>query len=204
MKIFVPLFVALLLGLPAFSQPPQVEPPSSPPVSPLSGTEGAVPVGEPTDIGAVYRLVATGFQPLEMQWAAHEGRSGLFAPLQSVLVLRGGRASVRFRPSDALEFVVRSPLPVLDPNGPDPQEFILFRLRGNDRERLLLLDEAGTFDRKGPEGVHVRVQPFGPFSYKLIAPQPLPAGEYAFKYGVGLRNQNVYAFGIDDPNSDKP
>ncbi|CAN0394306.1 unnamed protein product, partial [Phaeothamnion confervicola] len=157
----------------------------------------------PTDIGAVYRLVTTGFQPLEMQWATHEGRSGLFAPMQSVLVLRGGRSPVRYRPTDPLEFVVRSPLPVLDPNGPDPQEFILFHLRADDKERLMVLDETGTFDRKGPEGIHVRVQPFGPFSYKLIAPQPLAAGEYAFKYGVGLHNQNMYAFGIDDPTAGK-
>jgi hypothetical protein len=47
----------------------------------------------------------------------------------------------------------------------------------------------------------VRVQPFGPYSFKLIPGQPLAPGEYLFKYGTGLHNQNVYAFGIDGPST---
>src|ERR1017187_4063106 len=70
------LLVTLLLGASGWAQTPAAP----------------VPSGEPADIGAVFRLVGEGFQPLEMLWAAHEQRSGLFAPIQSVLVLPGGRS----------------------------------------------------------------------------------------------------------------
>jgi hypothetical protein len=52
--------------------------------------------------------------------------------------------------------------------------------------------------RRGSAGIHLRVQRFGPSSFKIIPTFPLPPGEYAFKYGLSASaSKDLYCFGID-------
>lgn len=177
------LLLLLLLLVPALAEPP-------------------LGILEPQDLGAIFLLrpTPTELVPLEARRAVYEYNTGFLSGSEE-LKIREGRSTVRFKIGEPLEFVVRTVLPEADNrtyDSQDPKEFNLYKLETGRTERRLILSEAGLGGSNSAPGAYlVRVRPYGQGSFLLLPTEPLPAGEYAFRYGRGSEALDLFAFGLD-------
>jgi len=160
------------------------------------GAQAASAGAEPEDIGVVCVLTGpNAWKPLEMHRARFQNQNRALARDREMLTVPGLASPVRFKEGERPEFVVTVLLPMMLPTS-----FELFPLdigRRDDRREVILEDQGFTTSR-GSVGIHLRVQRFGPNSFKLIPSSPLPPGEYAFKYGLTrYASKDLYCFAVD-------
>jgi hypothetical protein len=183
---------------------------------------------EPEEIGAVHLLdPATGkLQQLEYRRGLSASRqSGLTN--RQILEVQGLRSPVRFKAGTPLEFIVRVLVPttgisvwpspqIAVKNGEeasatqtanrialvfkDPTYYDLLKLDPNPKSgnRELILTQKGFINSNGSFGIFVLLKRWTEASFHLRPGEPLPPGEYAFRYGVSHDDcRELHAFGID-------
>jgi hypothetical protein len=142
------------------------------------------------DTNDVFYALQDKLVPLERQEAVW-GRNGISEIL-------GGKSPVRFKSTERLEFIVRSPLVTSAANPNTVYSLRKLEPKKNKREMILVTHAppAGASAKTGlAEGVlPVDFSKYGNSSYKLSA-GPLLPGEYAL--GRATLPQRVYCFGVD-------
>ncbi len=138
--------------------------------------------------------------PIEKQNATlHAGGGGfIVAGAKASYIINGEKSPVRFSSSQAVEFVVRTPLAATNA---DPSTlFSLHRLETKKKNRELQFMSGhfspvgGSFSTNQSQNlVPVTFSKYGSGSIKIKADK-LPPGEYALSY---ISPQVVYCFGID-------
>lgn len=187
----------------ATAQPPAPTTAATPPPVATSPHSVQVSPVDPEDIGVVYRLDSnTQWTPLEMHRAQFRNDRRALRGDREMLTIRGTSSPVRFKEGQEMVFVVHVLQPMMLPT---TFELFPFDIGRRNNVRDVTLSREGFGEDRGSAGFHLRVQRFGPNSFKLIPSQRLPAGEYAFKYGLGTSaSKDLYCFGVDPATGPVP
>lgn len=179
-----------LLVLLLLAPSPQVLP-DTPRLSPVP-----ISVLEPEDISVVHYIDGQNKPiPLEMhrsQLVTDRGR--LFRGAREMLVVPGITSPVQFREGELPVFVVQVLLPMQLST-----DYELFPLNVQKREnqRAVILTDSGWWSDTGSRGYHLRIRRHGQNSFKIFITNPLPPGEYAFKYGLSAtKSKDIYCFTV--------
>lgn len=170
--------------------------PAVPQETPTPALAPTAPVLEPEDISVVHYLNEKGAPiPLEMhrsQLITDRGR--LFRGSRELLVVPNQTSPVQFKEGELPTFVVQVLLPMQLPT-----DYELFPLNVQKREnqRAVILTDSGWWSESGSRGYHLRVRRHGQNSFKIFVTNPLPPGEYAFKYGLSAsKSKDLYCFTV--------
>ena len=137
----------------------------------------------PDVVGAPFLRGASGYIPLEQEYAMMSRSGGMYGMGGTVYRIQGPpRSPVRVRQSDRIVFVVRLS------SGADPRQFQLYRLESRMGYRQTQPTMGGS-----PPGLPMSINKIGDSVYE-ITPMRLYPGEYAVS---PMNSNNSYCFGVD-------
>lgn len=180
---------------------PRSKPPQTGAPQPLTSTPPSDGLQEPEYLDTFFRLDGGArLIPLERQLIAVQGSTStdlLSARINAAFYFPGSKSPVRFRPTDKLEFVVRTSVPTdVDPN----TAYCLRRLdlKKNSREFLIAagyVSPVSSSVKSDPARglLPITFARYGKYSLRIATPQLQP-GEYALS---NYSARAVSCFGVD-------
>lgn len=154
-------------------------------------------LAEPEFAGVFFRLDAGKLVPLERQ-PVNKFHAGFGGKMSGEFP--GGKASIRFRTGEPLEFIVRQGIADGDPAG----TYHLKKLTADKKKRrytIMNVERTSLFSATaisgvGLDDVTVTFSRYGTASLKMAVPN-LATGEYALGLTFGGQGQAMFCFGVD-------